>query len=55
MASLIANEFSEASGDLHLAALMAVGFVLLLVALIVNGIARWLVWQVGRKAAGGAR
>ena len=55
MASLIANEFSEASGDLHLAALMAVGFVLLLVALIVNGIARWLVWQVGRKAAGGVR
>ena len=55
MASLIANEFSEASGDLHLAALMAVGFVLLLVALIVNGVARWLVWQVGRKAAGGAR
>ncbi|HYC50330.1 MAG TPA: phosphate ABC transporter permease subunit PstC [Gemmatimonadaceae bacterium] len=55
MASLIANEFSEASGDLHLAALMAVGFVLLLVALIVNAVARWLVWQVGRAAAGGAR
>jgi phosphate transport system permease protein len=55
MASLIANEFSEASGDLHLAALMAVGFVLLVVTLIVNAIARWLVWQVGRKAAAGAR
>ena len=52
MASLIANEFQEASGDLHLAALMAVGFVLLVVTLIVNGIARWLVWQVGRKASG---
>jgi phosphate transport system permease protein len=48
MASLIANEFSEASGDLHLAALMAVGFVLLLIALIVNAIARWLVWRVRR-------
>jgi phosphate transport system permease protein len=52
MASLIANEFQEASGDLHLAALMAVGFVLLVVTLIVNAIARWLVWSVSRKAAG---
>jgi phosphate transport system permease protein len=48
MASLIANEFSEATGDLHLAALMAVGFVLFLITLIVNAIARWLVWQVSR-------
>ena len=45
MASLIANEFTEASGDLHLSALMAVGFVLLVIALIVNAIARWLVWR----------
>jgi phosphate transport system permease protein len=45
MASLIANEFSEATGDLHLSALMAVGFVLLLVTFIVNALARWLVWQ----------
>jgi phosphate transport system permease protein len=51
MASLIANEFTEASGDLHLSALMAVGFVLLVVALIVNAVARWLVWQVGRKGS----
>ena len=54
MASLIANEFSEASNDLHLSALMAVGFVLLVMTLIVNAVARWLVWQVG-KQAGGAR
>src|SRR5215212_49642 len=47
MASLIANEFSEATSDLHLAALMAVGFVLFLVTLIVNAIARWLVWRTG--------
>ncbi|HKW49606.1 MAG TPA: phosphate ABC transporter permease subunit PstC [Gemmatimonadaceae bacterium] len=49
MASLIANEFSEASGDLHLSALMAVGFVLLLVTFLVNAIARWLVWQTARE------
>ena len=55
MASLIANEFSEASGDLHLSALMAVGFVLLLLTLVVNAIARWLVWQVGRRAEGLSR
>ena len=52
MASLIANEFQEASGDLHLSALMAVGFVLLAVTLLVNAVARWLVWKVGRRAAG---
>jgi phosphate transport system permease protein len=48
MASLIANEFTEASGDVHLSALMAVGFVLFVITLIVNGIARWLVWRVAR-------
>jgi len=52
MASLIANEFSEASDDLHLSALMAVGFVLLLLTLVVNALARWLVWQVGKKGEG---
>ena len=47
MASLIANEFSEATSDVHLSALMAVGFVLLLITLVVNAVARWLVWQTG--------
>ena len=55
MASLIANEFSEASDDLHLSALMAVGFVLLVVTLIVNALARWLVWSVAKRAGTGAR
>jgi len=50
MASLIANEFSEATGDLHLSALMAVGFVLFVVTLIVNAGARWLVWRTSREA-----
>ena len=48
MASLIANQFSEATGDLHLSALMAVGFTLFVVTLIVNALARWLVWRVSR-------
>jgi phosphate transport system permease protein len=50
MASLIANEFSEATGDLHLSALMAVGFTLFVIAVVVNVIARWLVWQVSRDS-----
>lgn len=46
MASLIANEFSEATSDLHLSALMAVGAVLFAITIVVNAIARWLVWRV---------
>ena len=51
MASLIANEFSEATNDLHLSALMAVGAILFVITLIVNALARWLVWQVSRGRA----
>jgi phosphate transport system permease protein len=51
MASLIANEFSEATNDLHLSALMAVGAALFLITLIVNAVARWLVWGVSRNRA----
>lgn len=52
MASLIANEFSEATSDMHLSALMAVGAVLFAITLIVNALARWLVWRVTK---GGVR
>lgn len=52
MASLIANEFSEATSDMHLSALMAVGAVLFGITLIVNALARWLVWRVTK---GGVR
>jgi phosphate transport system permease protein len=48
LASVIANEFAEATGDLHVAALMACGAVLFAVTLAVNAIARWLVWRVAR-------
>lgn len=49
LASVIANEFAEASQELHVSALMACGAVLLGVTLVVNAIARWLVWRVGRE------
>jgi phosphate transport system permease protein len=48
MASLIANQFSEATNDLQLSALMAVGAILFIITLIINGIARWLVWRVSK-------
>jgi phosphate transport system permease protein len=51
MASVIANEFSEATSDLHVAALMAVGAGLFIVTIIVNVIARWLVWRTGGMQA----
>jgi phosphate transport system permease protein len=48
LASQIANEFSEATSDLHVSALMALGAALFIVTIIVNVIARWLVWRTGR-------
>jgi len=48
MASIIANEFTEATSDLHISALMAVGAGLFIVTVIVNAIARWLVWRTAR-------
>jgi phosphate transport system permease protein len=49
LASVIANEFAEATTVLHTSALMACGAVLLVVTLVVNAIARWLVWSVARE------
>jgi phosphate transport system permease protein len=48
MASVIANEFSEATGDLYLSALIEIGLALFLLTLIVNALARLLVWSVTR-------
>jgi phosphate transport system permease protein len=52
MASLIANEFSEATNDLHVSALMAVGATLFLVTIVVNALARWLVWRTAQEPRG---
>ncbi len=50
LASVIANEFSEATGDLYLSALIEIGLALFLVTIVVNAIARLLVWAVTRGA-----
>ncbi len=52
MASVIANEFSEATSDLYVQVLVEIGLVLLIVTMIVNVLARLLVWRVGDVAAG---
>jgi phosphate transport system permease protein len=50
MAAVIANEFTEAVSDLHLSALIEIGLALFVVTIIVNAIARLLVWAVTRGA-----
>jgi phosphate transport system permease protein len=48
LSSVIANEFTEATGDLYLSALIEIGLALFIVTIIVNAIARLLVWAVTR-------
>jgi phosphate transport system permease protein len=50
--AVIANEFAEATGDLHLAALAGLGLVLFGITIILNVCARLLVWKVARGPAG---
>jgi phosphate transport system permease protein len=47
---VLANEFSEASDDMYLSALIEIGLALFLVTIIVNALARLLVWAVTRGA-----
>jgi phosphate transport system permease protein len=48
MASVLANEFSEATGDLYLSSLIEIGLALFLVTILVNILAQVLVWTVTR-------
>jgi phosphate transport system permease protein len=53
MASVIANEFTEATGQLYLSALAEVGLLLFVVTVLLNIVARLLVWRVARLPEGG--
>ncbi|HXA97036.1 MAG TPA: phosphate ABC transporter permease subunit PstC [Candidatus Dormibacteraeota bacterium] len=53
MASVIANEFTEATSEIYVSALVEIGLLLLLITITVNGLARLLVWSVGGPASGG--
>jgi len=54
IAAAIANEFAEAVSNIHLSALVYAGLVLLLVTVLVNASARWLIWRVARGSAAGS-
>jgi len=55
IASVIANEFTEATGAIYLSALVELGLILFLVTFIVNALARLLVWSVTRSTSSTAR
>ncbi|MBI5301630.1 MAG: phosphate ABC transporter permease subunit PstC [Chloroflexi bacterium] len=55
MASIIANEFAEATYELYVQSLVEIGLILFVITLILNSIARLLVWQVARRAPTEAR
>lgn len=55
MSSIIVNEFTEATYDLYLHALVEIGLILFILTLGLNLLARLLVWSVGRRIPQEAR
>lgn len=55
MAAAIANEFSEATTSMYLSALFEVGLILFVLTVVVNAVARILIWRVARGAAVGSK
>ncbi len=55
MASIIANEFTEATYALYLQALIEIALVLFVLTLLLNLVARFLVWRVARRITAEAR
>jgi phosphate transport system permease protein len=49
MASVIANEFAEATTDLYTSALIEIAFLLFVITIILNAVARLIVWSMARK------
>ena len=54
IAAVLANEFSEATGELYLSALMELALVLFLVTFILNGLARLLIVLTAHRGSGTA-
>jgi phosphate transport system permease protein len=52
IAAVIANEFTEATGDMHLSALIELGLVLFLLTFILNGLARLLMLLTTQRGSG---
>ena len=55
MASIIANEFTEATFDLYLHALIEIGLILFIITLLINSVARLLIWRVAGRVKGETR
>ena len=55
MAAAIANELSEATTGMYQSALVEVGLILFVLTVVVNAIARILIWRVARGAAVGSK
>jgi phosphate transport system permease protein len=51
MSSIIANEFAEAVSALHAEALIEIGLILFVITLVLNVVARLLVWRVARRTS----
>jgi phosphate transport system permease protein len=51
MAAVIANEFTEATSDIHIHALVEIGLVLFLLTMLINAVARLLILLTTRRAA----
>jgi phosphate transport system permease protein len=49
IAAIIANEFTEATADLHLSALVELGLVLFVLTFVINGLARLLILATTRR------
>jgi len=54
IAAIIANEFTEATGDVHLQALIELGLVLFLLTFLLNGVARLLIVLTAQRGSGTA-
>ncbi|MGH9595141.1 MAG: hypothetical protein ACRD5L_18760 [Bryobacteraceae bacterium] len=52
IAAVIANEFTEATGNLYLSALVELGLVLFLLTFVLNGLARILIILTAKKGTG---
>src|SRR5262249_38763678 len=55
MAAVLANEFTEATDDLYLHALIEIGLVLFIITLAVNALSRLLIWSMNRRTVARAK
>lgn len=55
MASIIANNFAEAGSEMFVSSLVEIGLILFVVTLVINVMARLLVWAISQGPAGGIR